>query len=275
MRIAFQGEPGAYSEEAVLGLRPDSTPVPCPSFAQAARAARTGEVEAVLLPVENSRAGSVGDVVDILAQGGLYAIAETFQPVHHCLLALPATRMEDIRVVHSHPQALSQCRQLIEQEGWAVVPQADTAGSARLLAEARWPGAAAIASERAALHYGLTVLKRHIQDVDSNTTRFLLLQTQTADPPRQKNAITTLAFTLPHEAGSLHRALALFAAARVNLARIESRPAGNEPWKYVFLVDLEASLADEPCRLAIELLKLYAASVTVIGSYLASATRLR
>lgn len=273
MRIAFQGEAGAYSEEAVLGLRPDSAPVPTPSFERAARAVIDGHVDAALLPVENSRAGSVGDVIDLLAQGGLHAIAETFQPVHHCLLALPGTEPEQVQVVHSHPQALSQCRKTIERHGWKTVPQTDTAGSARLLAEEKWPQAAVIASERAAVHYGLTVLQRNIQDVDSNTTRFLLVQREAAEPPHDGRAITTLAFTLPHEAGSLHRALALFAAARINLSRIESRPSGLEPWKYVFLIDLEASLAEERCHLALELLKIYAASVTVIGSYLASSTR--
>lgn len=273
MRIAFQGEPGAYSEEAVLGLRPDSTPVPYPSFDKAAHAVTSGDVAAALLPVENSRAGAVGDVVDLLAQGGLHAIAETFQPVHHCLLGMPGSAIDQIRVVHSHPQALSQCRRFIETHGWQTVPQADTAGSARLLAEEKWPQAAAIASERAALHYGLDVLRRHIQDVDTNTTRFLLVQAQPGTPPITGQAITTLAFTLPHEAGSLHRALALFAAARINLSRIESRPSGQGPWQYIFLVDLEASLAEERCRLALDLLRIYCASLTIIGSYLASSTR--
>src|SRR5690606_12451404 len=187
LRVAYQGEPGAYSDAAAAALFGDVgvQALPCPTFAEVFDALAAGSADAAVVPVENSYAGDVGEVYDLLRRGGVRIVLELDLPIRHCLLALPGAAPEDIRVVRSHPQALGQCREFLRRLGLRAEPAHDTAGAARRLAEEGDRQAAAIASERAARAYGLAGLLRDIQDASDNVTRFHVLVPEDgpAEPP--------------------------------------------------------------------------------------------
>jgi len=274
--VSFQGEPGAYSQEAIFGLLGQGTStVPCLGFRGAFEAVHQGRARAALLPVENSTTGSIHEVWDLLMTHDLPIVGEVILPVRHALLALPGATIGDIRTVVSHPQALYQCEGWIGSHGWRAEPGTDTAGSARRVAEAGDKTRAAIASPLAAELYGLEVLAKNIQDIPENFTRFVLVVPRAAfvlggvapGYPAAAKVKTSLVFAARHVAGSLYGCLAEFAVRDVSLAKIESRPDRRTPWSYIFYVDVEGDPADPRVAQALAALSRHASFVRVLGTY--------
>lgn len=266
MRIAYQGEPGAFSEAAARGISPLADPVPCRNFEDVFEAVKTGQSPFGILPIENSVGGSIHRNFDLLLEHQLPIVAEAELPVVHHLLALPGTRLEDIARIYSHPQALAQCdRFLRAQTGVEVIATYDTAGSAKLIADEGLRDAAAIASARAAEVFGLVALKSSIQDYEHNITRFLIIGRQplTDEAPDK----TTIVFTLANEPGALFKALACFALRGIGMTKLESRPLPGRRWEYLFYADLSAARDHVPCDRALTHLAEFASMLRVLGSY--------
>jgi prephenate dehydratase len=275
IRVAFQGEPGAYGEEAITRYFGDTaTAVAMPTFASVYGSVMEGASDAAVLPLENSVAGTVGDALDTLATGPLEVVGEVLQPIEHQLLVVPGSTLEDIARVSSHWQALAQCDRFLASRGWDVVPAADTAGAARELATNRAPDGAAIASERAASLYGLEIAARAIQDDPHNMTRFAVIA-----PSRDSLASahggsdgegiyeTLVTFETGHRPGDLVRALSVLADAGINLSRIESRPSGEGPWRYRFLIQVAGDAAADPLCAALAEMHEITTSMRVLGSF--------
>jgi prephenate dehydratase len=248
MRVAFQGEPGAFSEEAALQLLgPGITPVPRPTFDSAFRSIEEGLADAVLAPVENSLAGSVVRVYDLLAGSNLGIVAEIILPIQHRLIGCPGSSLDSIRSVASHPMALAQCEGFfLAHPGIKRVPAEDTAGSVREALSRGDKSCAAIAGRRAAEHYGGVILADDIQDNAENFTRFVLLRPASgASLPASDAHKMSLAMRLAHRPGALLASLEPFAKHGANLLKIESRPIHGRPWEYQFFVDVEAESASQ------------------------------
>jgi len=245
MRVAFQGEPGAFSEAAAMELLGDGIiTVPRATFDAAFRSVSEGAADALLAPVENSLAGSVVRVYDLLLESQLAIVAETILPIEMQLIALPGTSLADIRSVASHPMALAQCERFFAAHPhWKRVPTEDTAGSVREMLSRGDKSSAAIAGRRAALHYHAAILAEGIQDNSENFTRFVLLvpETEAAQRVSPQARKISLALRLAHRPGSLLAALEPFARHGANLLKIESRPIHGRPWEYQFFIDLEAA----------------------------------
>lgn len=267
--VAFQGERGAYGDEAVaryFGATVQSAPRP--TFASVFLAVSSGDVDAGLVPIENSQAGSINEVYDLLRTAGLYVVGELGLPVRHCLLALPGQRRDDIRRVISHPQALAQCDAYLRDLGVEVVAEYDTAGSAKLIREGELRGVAAIASARAAELYALDILDCDIQTIKDNFTRFVAIQREPAAPPATGTpAKTMLLVATSHTPGSLYRALGAFASRNINLIKLESRPSRERPWEYVFYLDVEGAAQEPVLAAALNELQASVASVQILGSF--------
>lgn len=275
--VAYQGEPGAFGEEAVVGYFGDGvTPVPLPTFSAVRAAVEKGRADAGVLPLENSLAGTVGDALDALAAGALRVVGEVLLPIRHQLLVLPGASLEAVERVSSHWQALAQCERFLAGRRWQVVPAADTAGAARELAASGERRAAAIASARAAERYGLEVAAADIQDAAHNVTRFAILAaSEGATVPEPRGSLaprgtareTLVTFETGHRPGDLVRALAALADAGINLSRIESRPSGDGPWRYRFLVQVSGDEGRDPLRGALAALRQHTRSMRVLGSF--------
>ena len=264
--VAFQGERGAYSEQAIRQkLGQEVEPLPCRAFEDLFAAVETGKAHLAALPVENSVAGSINRSYDLLLERDLKVWGEIMLRVRHVLLAPPGTKMEELTTVRSHPQALAQCEHYLNQRGLKAVTWYDTAGSAKDLAAAPEPGVGAIASELAAEIYGLDILDRDIQDLAWNYTRFFLVGPH--ETPRQDPSKTSLVFATAHSPGALHACIGEFSNRGINLAKIESRPRRNRPWHYVFYLDFEGHWGDERCREALVGFLSRAAFVKLLGSY--------
>jgi prephenate dehydratase len=249
MRVAFQGEPGAFSEAAAVQLLGDAiTTVPRAIFDATFRAIAEGAADALLVPVENTLAGSVVRVYDLLLESDLEICGETILPIEHHLMACPGARFEDLRAVASHPMALAQCERFFEAHPHVRrVPAEDTAGSVRQMMERGDKTQAAIAGRRAAAHYRAVILRENIEDDAENFTRFvLLLPPAEAAKFRAKDAKKmSLAMRLAHRPGALLASLEPFAKHGANLLKIESRPIHGKPFEYQFYVDVEADHRDQ------------------------------
>lgn len=267
-RIAFQGEPGAYSEEALYLLEPKAVSVPSREFADVIAAVREGRADAGLLPIENSLVGSIATNFDLIADSGVAIIAEVVSPVHHCLLGVRGATRDALRRVLSHPVALAQCQRLLASlAGVEIVAFYDTAGAAAEVARRGDPSVGAVASALAARRYGLDILVERIEDEPHNQTRFLLVTRERAHLAPTVPAKSTLRLRLPHRPGTLARALAPFADAGLNLTKLESRPDRTTPWQYLFYVDVETRL-DEPAMVGVlDALRAQGAEITVLGEY--------
>ncbi|HXY26026.1 MAG TPA: prephenate dehydratase [Candidatus Acidoferrum sp.] len=243
-RVAFQGEPGAFSEAAAVQLLGEGIiTVPRATFEAAFRAIGEGAADALLAPVENSLAGSVVRVFDLLLESRLVVVAETILPIEMQLIAIPGSSLTAIRSVASHPMALAQCERFFAAHPeWKRVPAEDTAGSVREMLSRGDKSCAAIAGRRAADHYHAQILAESIQDNAENFTRFVLLVPETEAPawlsPEARK--TSLAMRLAHRPGALLASLQPFAKHGVNLLKIESRPIHGRPWEYQFFIDVEA-----------------------------------
>jgi prephenate dehydratase len=265
-KVAFQGVHGAYSEQAVRQHFGESASVyPCRSFSDLFDAIMKHDAHYGMLPVENALAGAVSQAYELLMESDLRIQAEVILHVHHALLAPVGTKLEDIRCVRSHPQALAQCEQYIRRNKFQPVPWYDTAGSAQDLGADPVEGVAAIASELAGQNYGLQALATQIEDVPFNFTRFLLIGHD--DPPRGEYNKTSLVFATRHRPAALYECLGEFAQRGINLTKIESRPRRNRPWEPVFFVDVEGHWQDPLCQEALARLLQRASFVKMLGSY--------
>jgi prephenate dehydratase len=270
-RIAFQGERGAFGDEAARAyfgeqgeVKPES--VPYRSFADVFRAVAAGEVEYGLVPVENSQAGSINEVYDLLRQHDLFVIGEISHPINHCLLCLPGQQLSDIKRVISHPQALAQSDVYLRELGVEVVATYDTAGSAKMIREENLHGVAAVAGTGAAELYELEILAHGIQTIKDNYTRFIVLGREPA-PRREGAAKTMLVMATAHQPGSLHKCLGVLAAQNINLLKLESRPSRQRIWEYVFYLDFEGHRDDPIVRSALADLAGYTIFCKVLGSF--------
>ena len=267
LSVAIQGERGAFSELAVRSLFGSRARiVPCPDFEKMFRAAETGRARFALAPIENTIAGSIHQVHDLLLDSPLRVVGEAIVRVAHHLIALPGVKLRQIRRVYSHPVALAQCEEFFRRHAHLTrVATHDTAGSVRLLSEEGAHDLAAIASEPAARLYGARIIKRHLEDHRSNYTRFFLLSRR-AKPTRRPNK-TSVLFATRHVPGALFRCMGVFALRDINMTKIESRPLAGRPWEYVFHVDIEGSEDEERCRNALRHLREVCHFVRVLGSY--------
>jgi chorismate mutase/prephenate dehydratase len=266
VRVAFQGERGAYSESAVytfFGASVDAKP--CRDLAEVFENVDEQESQYGVVPVENSLEGSVNQTYDLFLEHDLKVCGEIILRVSHCLIANPNTSLEAVKTVYSHPQALAQCRSFLERLGRELIPTYDTAGSVKMLKEKGLKDAAAVASERAAELYGMKILAREIEDNPANYTRFFVLSKE--DSPVTGRDKTSIIFSAAHTPGSLYHALGEFAKRNINLTKIESRPTKQKPWEYNFYLDFEGHRGERRCAEALKALEKYATFVKILGSY--------
>jgi prephenate dehydratase len=266
MRIAYQGEPGAFSEAAARQVSADAELMPCRGFEDVFESVKAGPASYGVLPIENTIGGSIHRNFDLLVEHHLPIVGEIELPVVHHLLALPGVAMERVRRIYSHPQALAQCDRFLRTlSGVEVIATYDTAGSAKLIAEQKMSDGAAIASARAAEVFGLVALRSSIQDYEHNVTRFLIIgRRPLSDAPPDK---TTIVFTLANEPGALFKALSVFALRGLDLTKLESRPIPGRKWEYLFYADLAAARDDLKCARALSHLAEFAPMLRVLGSY--------
>lgn len=266
MRIAYQGESGAYSEAAALRFKPDADPVPRFSFDDVFSAVAAGEVPYGILPIENTIAGSIHRNYDLMLEHELPIVAEVKHPIVHNLIVCEGTELAQVRRVYSHPKGLEQCERFLRTlSGVEIVATYDTAGSAKMIQEQELSDTAAIASERAAEIFGLRVLKTGVQDVADNFTRFLIISRDPA--PLGTPDKTTIVFTVPNDPGALFKALSVFALRDIDLTKLESRPIPARPFEYLFYADLSAKREDIRCARALMHLAEFAPSLRTLGSY--------
>ena len=277
MNVAFQGELGAFSQEAIrqlLGAK--ARPVPCQRFEEMFDALQKRRVAAAVAPIENTLHGSVYENYDLLLKHDFTITAETNVRIVHNLIAAPGTRFGQITNAYSHPVALNQCLDFFRRNKQIQsVPFYDTAGSVKMVMETRPPGAAAIASQLAAKTYGANILKREIEDDRQNYTRFFLLEPEGAPPRNSKSSRgkpwkTSLVFSTRNVPGALFKALSALALRDLNLTKLESRPLRGRPWEYFFYLDLIGRQSDEAVRRALGHLGEVADFLRVLGSYRAA-----
>lgn len=266
MKVAFQGESGSYSEEAVIKyFGKEAEPIPRKTIPAVFMSVEAGEAEAGVIPVENSIEGGVGESYDSLLTTSLKVVGEINLRISHCLIGVEGATLEGLKRVVSHPQALAQCRAYIASLGLEPVSHYDTAGAVRYVKELGDKTVAAIASARAAEIYSMTILARGIEDYGRNYTRFLVIgRGEARRAPKEK---TSIIFTLPHRPGALYEALGSFAKRGINLTKIESRPTRARPWQYNFYVDFEGHVTDEVVREALSDLATKTILLKVLGSY--------
>jgi prephenate dehydratase len=270
VRVAFQGERGAFSEEAAVKLLGEEcTLVPRPTFEAAFSAIRDKAADYILAPIENSLAGSVHRSLDLLVESRLNILAEVIIPIAHNLIAAPGARFEDISVVESHPVALAQCEQFFSAHPKLKrIATEDTAGSVREVVKSGDRSRAAIAGRRASEIYGGAILREHLEDNRENYTRFLLLSESSAVPENANKL--SLVFQLDHRPGALYHALEPFARRNINLMKIESRPVHGSPWQYRFYLDLQASRRDPEAAAALRELESLVVNLRILGSYVSA-----
>jgi prephenate dehydratase len=274
--IVFQGEPGANSHLACRQVYPAYAAVPCPTFEDAFAKVRSGRADLAMIPIENSIAGRVADIHHLMPDAGLHIIGELFLPVRHQLLAPKGATLKTIKSVESHVHALGQCRKIIRRLGLKPIVAADTAGSAREVAESKDVTRAAIASGLAAKIYKLKVLRKNVEDERHNTTRFIVLSRKAKWAPRStKNIITTFVFQVRNIPAALYKALGGFATNGVNMTKLESYQLGGKFSATLFYADVEGHPADRALELALEELKFVSqpGSLRILGVYPAHSYR--
>lgn len=266
--VAFQGASGAYSEAALRKhFGNEVKAIGLALSENVCQALLKSEVDYAILPIENSIVGNVNVNADLILQYPFFAIAEVFLPIEHCLLAAQGTLLEDIKNVYSHPVALEQCRDFLINHNMNPIPEFDTAGSCQKILESPSHDQATVASELCCEYYGLTVIKRDIQKVKNNFTRFLVLVNQENRPKNLVMEKTSVAFTAKHHPGALLDCLNVFAFFKINLTRLESRPVAQNPFEYTFLADFHGGLSDIKVKRCLEELQERSYHVKVLGSY--------
>ncbi len=272
--VAYQGEPGANSHLACREAYPDLEALACPTFEDALAAVKSGEVRHAMIPIENSVAGRVADIHHLLPGADLYIVGEHFLRVRHQLMALKGASLDTVKRVMSHTQALGQCRNTLRKLGLKPVPEADTAGSARMVSEAGDLSLAAIASSLAAEIYELQILMNDVEDEKHNTTRFVILDAEPDDAePGTGDVITTFLFRVRNVPAALYKALGGFATNGVNMTKLESYQTEGTFNATMFFADIEGHPADRPVQLALEELSFFSSEVRLLGTYPASPYR--
>jgi prephenate dehydratase len=268
LRVAFQGERGAYSEAAAVSFFDQAVqPVPHSDFDSVFEAVVTGQAERGVLPVENSLAGSIHRNYDLLLRHDLSIVGEIQIPIAHQLIALPQVTLADVKKVYSHPQALAQCEHSLTR----LLPKAervttyDTAGSIKMLKEQQITDGAGLASQRAASIYDMKILQPDMQDNAENYTRFVVVAPEPIEP--EGEAKTSIVFAMENEPGSLFKSLAVFALRDIDLTKIESRPLRGKRWQYFFYIDFIGSVNEERCQNALNHLQEITSYFKVLGSY--------
>ncbi len=275
VRIAYQGEPGANSHLACNEAFPGCAPVACATFEDALLAVTSGDCRFAMIPIENSVAGRVADIHHLLPNAGLFVTGEHFLRVRHQLMALPGATLGTIKQVYSHTQALGQCRRTLRDLGLKPVPEADTAGSARLVSERGDLTIAAIASGLAAQIYGLDIVKSAVEDEAHNTTRFVVLAQNPDDALAGYGpVITTFVFRVRNVPAALYKALGGFATNGVNMTKLESYQLEGSFNASMFFADIDGHPSERRVQLALEELAFFSSEVKILGTYPASAYRL-
>ncbi len=267
-KIAFQGELGANSHIACGEAYPHYQPLPCPTFEDAFVALRSGRADLAMIPIDNSLAGRVADIHHLMPNSGLHIIGEWFLPVQHQLLAPKGATLKTIRTVESHVHALGQCRKLIRKLGLKAVVAADTAGSAREVAEAGDPTRASLATALAGRIYGLRTLMKNVADAASNTTRFIILSREAKWAPRGKQPlVTTFVFQVRNVPAALYKAMGGFATNNVNMTKLESYMVNGSFVATQFYADIDGHPQDRNVAFALDELKFFSKELKILGVY--------
>ncbi len=269
LKIAFQGELGAYSEMAVYDFFGQNVEVkPCKSFDEVFENVKAGTVDYGVVPIENSIEGSVNRTYDLFLEYDLKVCGEIIIRISHCLIAHKGATIDQIETVYSHPQALAQCRKFLEQHKLQAISTFDTAGSVKMIKEKNMMNSAAIASERAAQIYDMSILAREIEDIKNNSTRFFVLDKK--DSPYSGEDKTSIIFATKSIPGALYKILGEFADRNINLTKIESRPTKQTPWEYHFYLDFEGHRTEHKCQEALKSIKDKTIFIKILGSYKAA-----
>ena len=272
--ISFQGRPGAYSDLACRNAYPGWTTLPCDTFELAMEAVRAKRAELAMMPTENSLAGRVPDMHHLLPESGLVVVAEAFQRVEHCLLALKGTTIEGLKRAHSHPVALGQVRTILRDLNLTPIVEQDTAGSAELVAQWGNPEDCAIASSLAGELFGLEVLRANVEDAAHNTTRFYVMSRQKrASRPEEAGLMTTFVFRVRNVPAALYKALGGFATNGINMTKLESYMVGGHFSATQFLCDVEGHPEQPALRRALEELTFFSRETRIMGVYPAAQFR--
>ena len=276
IKLAFQGEKGAYSHLACLEVFPNSEVTGCSTFEKAFELARDNSEYKIIIPIENSLAGRVADIHYLIPKYKLQIHSEHFQKVSHNLLGLKGAKIKDIKTVRSHSQAIDQCRKIISNNNFKTIISADTAGSAKYVSEKNDTSESAIASELAAKIYNLEILKSNVEDESGNTTRFLILQKDSIHPKLgDKKYITSCIFKLKSIPAALYKALGGFATNGVNLCKLESFSIKNTFDQVNFYIDIEGHIEDISLQKALEELGFHTQKLDVLGVYEAHSFRFK
>jgi len=263
-RISFQGERGAYSEAAsVLFCEDEIETIPCSTFANALKNTENDASDYSILPVENSLEGSVGESNDLLLSTMLHVTGEVYHRIHHCLIGTGS--IGDIDTVYSHPQALGQCRQFIQENSLKTIPSYDTAGSVKIIKDLNKNNVACIASNNAAKIFDVPVIQEGIEDNANNYTRFLIFSKEKSNTT--ENSKTSIIFSVKHESGALYQIINEFYQQKINLTKIESRPNKNTTWEYNFYVDFEGHQDDSTIKNVLQKLRDNTTFLKILGSY--------
>jgi len=266
MKVAFQGEIGAYSEIAVYSFFSPLVKVkPCKYLSDVFESVEKGETPYGVVPIENSIEGSVNQTYDLFLEYPLKIWGEIVLRICHCLIANPGVSLDSVKTVYSHPQALAQCRKFLERLDCRLISTFDTAGSVKMIKEEGLMDAGAIASERAAEIYGMNVLAREIGDSPYNYTRFFVLSKH--DSPYSGEDKTSIIFSVKHVPGALYSVLEEFAVRNINLTKIESRPTKQMPWEYNFYIDFSGHRSEKRCQEALRSIRKKTLFLKVLGSY--------
>ena len=263
-RISFQGERGAYSEAASISYFEDEIEtIPCSTFAEALKNTENDTSDYSILPIENSLEGSVGESNDLLLSTNLNVVGEIYHRIHHCLIGIGS--VSDIDTIYSHPQALGQCRQFIQENSLKSIPSYDTAGSVKIIKDLNKKNVACIASKNAAKIFDVPIIKKCIEDNANNYTRFLIFSKEVNN--KTENSKTSIIFSVKHEAGALYKIINEFYLHKINLTKIESRPNKNTPWEYNFYVDFEGQEDDPSINDMLQELRTHSTFLKILGSY--------
>jgi len=272
-RVAFQGEPGAYANLAAREAVPHASAIPKPTFEDAIEAAKSGDTDLVIIPVENSLIGRIADIHHLLPDSGLHIVGEHFLPIRHQLLGLKDATLEDIKSVYSQAPALAQCRTILRNRKLVAHNWYDTAGSAKHIAELGDKSAAAIASTLAAEFYGLKILQADVEDEHHNATRFLIMSRQDERAPNKGKVVTSFIFQVKNAPAALYKALGAFATNGVNMTKLESYQLGGSFNATQFYADIQGHPDEPNVAAALQELEFQTAKMSVMGVYPASPFR--
>ena len=265
-RVVFQGADGAYSQMAMNSFFGNQvTSFHVDTFREAMGAIEEGAADFAVLPIENSTAGVVIEIYDLLSEYENYIVGEQIIKIEHCLLGVPGSRIEDIKTVYSHPQSLMQSSQYLEEHNWQLISMQNNAFAAKKVADEKDGSQAAVASAYAAQVYGLEILKKGINQLEDNSTRFIIVTNQRIFR-KDANKIS-ICFEIPHMSGSLYHMLSHFIYNNLNMTKIESRPVPDRNWEYRFFIDFEGNLADGAVKNALRGLREEARNLRILGNY--------